>query len=264
MGGSGQLGRWRLRIIPVATRGDEVEPTPLAVPVSVQPVSPVADVVNLKLFTNARSVPHFLRGAFRDSFRVALNETVRCGQDKDRSEGGRFMLLPWMLLHRPAPRLAWWTSTEIGQDLEHTKFLKNFQNSSRGAAGSTQAETATGPHVVQLEPPSSPSASGPATSSPGKPYWKVSPWREDEGTVHDITQGRRGTWRFCGGDAVQLGGRHQAQLQSKPDCKMKKFAYLDNKKLVCTLVRVADVPKIMQEELWAHARITAHQGKIQL
>ena len=68
------------------------------------------DAVNLKTVFERRacvmrSAPHFLRGALRASFRVALNEIVRGCEASDRTRQIRgwklFMLLPKMLFHRP-------------------------------------------------------------------------------------------------------------------------------------------------------------------
>ena len=42
------------------------------------------------------------------------------------------------------------------------------------------------------------------------------------------------------------------------------FACLDDTFVICSTRRVLDVHRVLQEELWAHARIRTHHGKTQL
>ena len=61
-------------------------------------------------------------------------------------------------------------------------------------------------------------------------------------------------------------GQHQAleAVQSRLRDGEKLFAFLDDVYLVCSPGQVADVLKIVEEELMAHANISLHLGKTQV
>ena len=61
-------------------------------------------------------------------------------------------------------------------------------------------------------------------------------------------------------------GQHRAleAVQSDLRDSEKLFAFLDYVFLVCSPGRVADVLKIVEEELMAHANISLHLGKTQV
>ena len=69
-----------------------------------------------------KSVPHFLRGAYRGAMRIAMEEATQ--PDLRRSERGwkLFLLLPRMLLHRPGR----------GGNISKTKLTSHFDDFSAG------------------------------------------------------------------------------------------------------------------------------------
>ena len=80
------------------------------------------DAVDLGTVFAMKSVPHFLRGAYRCAMRIAMEEATQ--PDLRRSERGwkLFMLLPRMFLHRPGR----------GGNISKTKWTCRFDDFSAG------------------------------------------------------------------------------------------------------------------------------------
>ena len=91
-------------------------------------------------------------------------------------------------------------------------------------------------------------------------------WEDEMGETQEIPQGEGGEQ----GDQLMpmlfALGQHRAleAVQSRLRDGEKLFAFLDDVCLVCSPGRVADVLKIIEEELMAHANISLHLGKTQV
>ena len=61
-------------------------------------------------------------------------------------------------------------------------------------------------------------------------------------------------------------GQHAAPaaVNARLQDSERLFAYLDHIYVICSPRRVLEVHRVLQEELWAHARIRIHHGKTQL
>ena len=95
----------------------------------------------------------------------------------------------------------------------------------------------------------------------GSPYL----WEDEMGETQEIPQGEGGEQ---GDPLIMLFalGQHRALEADQNWLRdgAKLFAFLDDVYLVCTPGRVADVLKIVEEELMAHANISLHLGKTQV
>ena len=69
-----------------------------------------------------KTVPHFLRGAFRNAMRIAMEEATHAQAGQHERGWKLFMLLPRMLLHRP-PR---------GGNIPKNKLVSRFDDFSAG------------------------------------------------------------------------------------------------------------------------------------
>ena len=91
-------------------------------------------------------------------------------------------------------------------------------------------------------------------------------WEDDEGTVHDISQGEGGEQ----GDALMPAlfslGQHSALNAVAEELRPSErlLAFLDDIYVVCAPDRVATIYALLQIKLWQHARIRVNLGKTQL
>ena len=91
-------------------------------------------------------------------------------------------------------------------------------------------------------------------------------WEDEMGEVHEIAQGEGGEQ----GDPLMpllfSLGQHAAlaAANARLEGGERLFAYLDDIYVICSPRRVLEVHRVLQEELWAHARIRIHHGKTQL
>ena len=90
-------------------------------------------------------------------------------------------------------------------------------------------------------------------------------WEDEMGEVHEIAQGEGGEQ----GDPLMpllfsLGQHAALAANARLEGGKRLFAYLDDIYVICSPRRVLEVHRVLQEELWAHARIRIHDGKTQL
>ena len=86
------------------------------------------------------------------------------------------------------------------------------------------------------------------------------------GEVHDIAQGEGGE----PGDPLMplLFSLGQHAALAAANARLQDgwwlFALVDDIYVICSPLRVLEVHRVLQEELWAHARIRIHHGNTQL
>ena len=91
-------------------------------------------------------------------------------------------------------------------------------------------------------------------------------WEDEMGEVHEIAQGEGGEQ----GDPLMpllfSLGQHAALVAANARLEdgERLFAYHDDIYVICSPRRVLEVHRVLQEELWARARIRIHHGKTQL
>ena len=91
-------------------------------------------------------------------------------------------------------------------------------------------------------------------------------WEDEMGTTHEVRQGEGGEQ----GDPLMpllfSLGQHRAlvAVQARLREGERLFAFLDDVYVICAPDRAGDVHKILQEELWRHAKIQVHHGKTKM
>ena len=82
----------------------------------------VLEVVFSRRAVQKKTVPHFLRGAFRNGMRIAMEEATHAQAGRHERGWKLFMFLPRMLLHRPSR----------GGNIQKNKLVSRFDDFSAG------------------------------------------------------------------------------------------------------------------------------------